>query len=163
MRHLLTKLLLIGLLCPFSAQTAFAQPVRDWRMANEQAILTTYFELLSIPNVSRDNGDTSANVPMLRRLLTEQGFTVTTSADRYPEDANAPVVFARYQAENPRGTLLMYIHYDGQPVNPDLWVHCAPFEPCLVDGERIVDVASTTVFDPEWRIYARSVAVSGVT
>jgi acetylornithine deacetylase/succinyl-diaminopimelate desuccinylase-like protein len=154
--NLFTRMLPIVVACPLLAQSVTAQPVRDWRMANERAILTTYFELLSIPNISRDNGDTSANVPVLRRLLSEQGFTVTTSADRYPEDANAPVVFARYQAENLRGTLLLYIHYDGQPVNRDLWVHCAPFQPCLVDGDRIVDIDSTTVFDPEWRIYARS-------
>ena len=104
-----------------NAQPADSQLIRSWRQSNEQAILNTYFSLLSVPNVSRDNGDTSANVPVLRSLLSEQGFTVTTSADRYPEDANAPVVFARYQADDPIGTLLLYIHYDGQPVNASLW------------------------------------------
>ncbi len=138
------------------AQPVDSQPIRSWRQDNEQAILNTYFSLLRIPNVSRGNGDVSANVPVLRSLLTEQGFTVTTSADRYPEDANAPVVFARYQAEQALGTLLLYIHYDGQPVNPELWIHCQPFEPCLVDGDRIVDINATDTYDPEWRIYARA-------
>ena len=60
-----------------------SQPIRNWRQDNEQNILNTYFSLLGVPNISRGNGDTSANVPVLRSLLTEQGFTVTTSADRY--------------------------------------------------------------------------------
>jgi len=145
---------LLGLIviCPVFAQ----QSVRDWRMDNEQHILDTYFELLSVPNVSRGGIDISDNVPVLRRLLSEQGFTVTTSADRYPEDATAPVVFARYQSEDPAGTLLLYIHYDGQPVNASLWTHCQPFDPCLVGESGVIDVANTPVFDPEWRIYARS-------
>lgn len=130
--------------------------LRAWRRANEKAILSTYFDLLRIPNVSRGNGNVSANVPVLRRLLTEQGFTVTTSADRYPQDANAPVVFARYQAEDALGTLLLYIHYDGQPVNPALWEYCQPFEPCLVSDSGVVDIETTGEFDPNWRIYARS-------
>ncbi len=139
-----------------TAQPADSQPIRNWRQSNEQAILNTYFSLLQIPNISRSNGDVRANVPVLRSLLTDVGFTVSTSADRYPEDANAPVVFARYQAEDALGTLLLYIHYDGQPVNPDLWIHCQPFEPCLVDGDRVVDINATNSLDPEWRIYARS-------
>lgn len=158
MRLALKSLLILTLLsgAAASAQPADSQLIRSWRQSNEQAILNTYFSLLSVPNVSRDNGDTSANVPVLRSLLSEQGFTVTTSADRYPEDANAPVVFARYQADAPVGTLLLYIHYDGQPVNASLWDYCQPFEPCLVGGSGVVDINSATTFDPEWRIYARS-------
>lgn len=146
--------LLMGLL--LTGTVSAQQSVRDWRMANERSIIATYFELLRVPNISSGDTDISANVSVLRALLSAQGFTVTTSADRYPEDAGAPVVFARYQAEDPRGTLLLYAHYDGQPVNPDLWTHCQPFAPCLVNESGVVDVAATTVFDPEWRIYARS-------
>ncbi|MEQ8314894.1 MAG: M20/M25/M40 family metallo-hydrolase [Gammaproteobacteria bacterium] len=154
--HLFLSLLLLLFAANASGQPVDAQSIRNWRQDNEQEILNTYFSLLSVPNVSRDNGDTSANVPVLRSLLTEQGFTVTTSADRYPEDANAPVVFARYQAPDAVGTLLLYIHYDGQPVNPALWEHCQPFQPCLVGESGVVDINATNTFDPNWRIYARS-------
>lgn len=139
------------------AQPASYSSLRDWREANERQIIDEYFSLLRLPNVARGDADVSANADLLRELFTARGFTVTTSADRYPSDASAPLVLARLDVANPVGTLLIYIHYDGQPVDPAQWTHCPPFEPCLVaDGETIELTPSLTSFDPEWRIYARS-------
>mgnify|MGYP003700403979 CR=1 FL=1 len=131
--------------------------LREWRQQNEHAIVQSYFELLRIPNISSDNGDVSANSEELMRRFRNLGFQVSSSAERYPEHALAPVVFARYEVDNPAGTLLLYIHYDGQPVNPALWNHCQPFEPCLIDANGPVSLpAAGQAFDPAWRIQARS-------
>lgn len=138
-----------------------AQPdyrsVREWRMDHERQIIDSYLQLLRLPNVARNDGDVSANADLLVELFRAQGFDVTTSAAVYAEDARAPVVIARYAAQQALGTLLLYIHYDGQPVNAELWTLCPPFEPCLAaDGEVVPLTESLTRIDPDWRIYGRS-------
>lgn len=151
---LIAGLLLAPLL---QAQSATYASVRDWRENHERQIIESYFALLGLPNVARGDADVSANADLLRELFTARGFTVVTSADRYPADANAPLVLARLDVANPVGTLLLYIHYDGQPVDPAQWTHCPPFEPCLVaDAAPLALTPELTSFDPEWRIYARS-------
>ncbi|MBT5219863.1 MAG: M20/M25/M40 family metallo-hydrolase, partial [Woeseia sp.] len=58
-------------------------------------------------------------------------------------------------------TVLIYAHFDGQPVQEENWVY-PPFEPTLLDAPlqsggqpvNIDDVEGD--FDPEWRLYARS-------
>jgi acetylornithine deacetylase/succinyl-diaminopimelate desuccinylase-like protein len=132
-----------------------AEPgVREWRQANEHAILRQYFELLSLPNVARDDADVSANARWLEQAFSNRGFAVQMSADRA-----APVVLATYSVPQPLGTLLFYIHYDGQPVTPSEWTWCPPFKPCLVGPDGVIDPATVTgAFDPEWRLYARSAA-----
>lgn len=154
-----TLLLGCALLAPdLTAQPAGAETsVRSWRTANERAIIDTYLSLLRLPNVARDDGDVSANAALLRTLFEARGFTVTSSADRYPDQARAPVVFAHLTSPAAVGTLLLYIHYDGQPVNPGLWTHCPPFEPCLVGDDGVIPLTDDlTRFDPQWRLYARS-------
>ena len=139
------------------AQTGSYSSVRDWRADHERQLIDTYLELLRLPNVASNDGDVSANAALLTRLFAERGFTVSTSAERYPADARAPVVFARYTATNPLGTLLLYIHYDGQPVTESEWTHCPPFDPCLVgDNGAMALTADLRSFDPQWRIYGRS-------
>src|SRR5690606_9336960 len=92
------------------------------------------------------------NAAHLAELFRKRGFQVETTAD-----STAPVVFARLDAPDPRGTMTLYIHYDGQAVDASEWTHCGPFEPCAVgpQGKVALD-ASVTRFDPDWRVYARS-------
>ncbi|MFM1897314.1 MAG: hypothetical protein RLZZ385_2388 [Pseudomonadota bacterium] len=150
-------LLLVLIPTALYGQAADYRTVRDWRLDHERQIIDTYFELLALPNVARDDGDVSANAHWLVEAMTARGFAVSTSAEPYPNHARAPVVFGRYTATDPEGTLLLYIHYDGQPVDPRQWTFCPPFEPCLVaDGAPLPPDAARQSFDPEWRIYARS-------
>ena len=76
-------------------------------------------------------------------------------------DGAPPIVYGALTVPGATRTLGIYVHYDGQPVDPKAWTH-PPFEPTLYtaameaggkprplpkDGEPI---------DPEWRLYARS-------
>ena len=62
---------------------------------------------------------------------------------------------------NATETILVYAHFDGQPVQEENWAY-GPFTPTLLDapvqeGGQKVDIASVDgAFDPEWRLYARS-------
>ena len=66
------------------------------------------------------------NVEHLAGLFKRRGFTVETTTG-----PGSPVVFASLDAPSPRGTLTLYIHYDGQPVTASEWTRCKPFAPCL--------------------------------
>jgi acetylornithine deacetylase/succinyl-diaminopimelate desuccinylase-like protein len=68
-------------------------------------------------------------------------------------------VFASLDVPSPRGSITLYIHYDGQPVNAAEWTRCKPFAPCLYSATGPVSLdASITTFDPQWRVYGRSAA-----
>ena len=59
-------------------------------------------------------------------------------------------------------TLGIYVHYDGQPVDPDQWTATSPWEPKLYSraieegGEPLPFPGAGEPVDPEWRLYARS-------
>lgn len=75
------------------------------------------------------------------------------------EDA-APVVIGELRSPAATATIGVYVHYDGQPVAPDLWTF-SPFSATLVDrplhdgGQVIEQLDPGAHIDPEWRIYAR--------
>lgn len=131
-----------------AAQSTVAQ----WRMAHEREILDEFIRLLSVPNVARNDADMRRNADLLATMFRRRGFTVETT-----EGPGSPVVFARLDAQPSRGTLTLYIHYDGQPVDSAGWTRCGPFAPCVVgpSGPLTLD-PSVTRFDPEARVYARS-------
>ena len=73
------------------------------------------------------------------------------------DGTGSPVVFASLDVPSPRGTLTLYIHYDGQPVTPSEWTRCKPFAPCLYGPRRPVAATPRAgTFDPQWRVYGRS-------
>jgi acetylornithine deacetylase/succinyl-diaminopimelate desuccinylase-like protein len=92
-------------------------------------------------------------------MLERRGLTATLL-----ETAGNPLVYGELKAPYATRTLLLYAHYDGQPVNPPDWKQPTPFTPILRDG-RMEDggkevqgqgLRALTTFQPDWRIYARS-------
>src|SRR5262249_786395 len=73
-----------------------------------------------------------------------------------------PLVFGERRVPDATRTVLYYIHYDGQPVDPSKWKQAGPFQPILRDGRmedgarEIGNFTSLTRFEDQWRIYARS-------
>ena len=131
-----------------------AAEVRTWRQAHEQDILDGFAQLLSLPNVASDLPDMRRNAAHISGLLQERGFTVSLlEAEGAP-----PAVFAERRTPGADRTLMIYAHYDGQPVNPDDWAS-DPWTPVLRDapvelGGRLLPMAAP--FDPGSRIFARS-------
>lgn len=76
-------------------------------------------------------------------------------------DGASPVVVGELRCPEPTATIGIYVHYDGQPVDPQNWTH-GPFTPRLVsgplhDGGIVLELPGPEDdIDPEWRIYARS-------
>ena len=127
-------------------------------MANEAAIVAELRTLVALPNVATDHGDIRKNADLLVAMFEKRGI-----AARILETPGAPVaVYGELAAPGATRTLLLYAHFDGQPVGtPESWA-TPPFVPVLrmgrlEDGAAVVDWKDAPARLPdEARIYARS-------
>lgn len=148
-----------SLLPAIAALTSAADPspVTAYRQAHEARILRDFAALLAIPNVASDAVNIRRNAEAIRAQLERRGVR----AELWQEEGAPPIVFGELAAAGAERTLGIYVHYDGQPVDPAQWTH-PPFEPTLYDAaiehggkpRPFPEIGDAT--DPEWRIYARS-------
>lgn len=128
------------------------RPIAAWRAQHERQIVDELLQLVSIPNVAGNDADMRRNADLLETLFARRGFTVEKT-----DGPGSPVVFATLDVPSPRGTLTLYIHYDGQPVEASEWTRCKPFVPCIYGPTGPVpNEPARTTFDPQWRVYGRS-------
>ena len=134
---------------PMAAQS----PVATWTAQHQREIVDEFSRLLAIPNVARNDADMRRNAELLKVMFEKRGFAV----ELQQVTSGSPVVLASMDVTPSQGTLTLYIHYDGQPVDSTEWTKCGPFAPCIMapNGKVTLD-ASVKTFDPEARIYARS-------
>jgi len=107
-----------------------------WLEAHRDERLESYFELLRIPSISTLHEHAPDMVRAadwiaaeMRRIGLENVEVSATSGH--------PVVYADWLHAPDAPTILVYCHYDVQPVDPiDLW-ETAPFDPFVKDG-RVV-------------------------
>jgi acetylornithine deacetylase/succinyl-diaminopimelate desuccinylase-like protein len=134
------------------------ESVREYRRAHEHGIIAELTELLAIPNVAADTANIQRNAEHLRAMLERRGVR----ARLLPIEGRGPVVYGELDAPGATRTVIFYCHYDGQPVNPALWVETKPWEPALRTdafergGKRIPFPPPGTPYQDDWRIYARS-------
>lgn len=106
-------------------------------------ILEDLFDLLAQPSISATGEGVAECTDLVERLCGEYGFDETRSVSTPGQPA--VIAHARADVDNPEAalTLLIYGHYDVQPVSPEEWTS-PPFEPTRRDGT-----------DGRERIYAR--------
>jgi len=130
---------------------------RSYRERQGARILREYSELLAIPNVQADPDGLQRTAESIRDALVRRGAV----AELLESDEAPPVIFGRIETPGADRTLGVYVHYDGQPVDPVQWTH-PPFEATLLtrgldEGGRVRPFPEQgEKIDPEWRIYARS-------
>ncbi|MDZ4728490.1 MAG: M20/M25/M40 family metallo-hydrolase [Xanthomonadales bacterium] len=152
--HLLTLLLLSFFQLQFAQASDAASVAREWRQAHEQEIIDGFVELLTIPNVASDTVNIRRNAAFILGLLDPRGF----AAQLLEVEGSPPAVFAERKTPGASKTLLIYVHYDGQPANPEDWTS-DPWTPVLRDkpveqGGQPIPMQAP--FNPESRIFARS-------
>ena len=107
--------------------------MKEYIEENRDRFLEELFSLLRIPSVSsleKHRPDMLECAERLAELLKEAG---ADTADVYPTKGY-PVVFGQKILDPSYGTVLVYGHYDVQPVDPlELW-KSDPFEPEIRDG-----------------------------
>jgi acetylornithine deacetylase/succinyl-diaminopimelate desuccinylase-like protein len=142
---------------PSAQPSGLKQKVDAWVAANQRAIVTELVDLLAIPNVAADRANIRKNATRLREMLARRGLTAEIL-----ETTGNPLVWGEMKAAGATRTLLLYAHYDGQPVNPKDWRQPSPFTPILRagrmedNGAELADLATRATFEADQRIYARS-------
>jgi acetylornithine deacetylase/succinyl-diaminopimelate desuccinylase-like protein len=137
---------------------ALAGRIREYVRHEQPRIVAELVELLQLPNVASDSTSIRANAALLVRMLERRGV-----AARLLESpaGGPPAVFGELRAPGATGTLVLYAHYDGQPVRTAEWA-TPPWEPTLRAAPgRLTDPviplpgARDTV-SSDARLYARS-------
>ncbi|MCI0517012.1 MAG: hypothetical protein L0Y45_04175, partial [Woeseiaceae bacterium] len=87
-----------------------------WRVDREQEIVNDFISLLAIPNVASNLPDMEQNAAYIVGILKQRGFET-----RVLEEGGAPYVYAELSAAGASETVLIYAHFDGQPVQEEDW------------------------------------------
>nr|NIR48320.1 M20/M25/M40 family metallo-hydrolase [candidate division KSB1 bacterium]NIR73061.1 M20/M25/M40 family metallo-hydrolase [candidate division KSB1 bacterium]NIS23834.1 M20/M25/M40 family metallo-hydrolase [candidate division KSB1 bacterium]NIT70758.1 M20/M25/M40 family metallo-hydrolase [candidate division KSB1 bacterium]NIU24480.1 M20/M25/M40 family metallo-hydrolase [candidate division KSB1 bacterium] len=130
--------------------------VREYRAENELAILNELFEFVAIPNVASDTENIERNAKHLVAMLEKRGL----AAQILRADGGSPAVYGELNVPGAERTVVVYMHYDGQPVNAEKW-DSEPWQPVFRKPKGAKEIEPSNLqspVDPEGRIYARSVS-----
>ena len=121
------------------------------------ARLESYKEFLRIPSISA----LPEHAPDVRRAAEWLADALRTAGLEHvavEETSFHPVVYADWLHAEGAPTVLVYGHYDVQPVDPlDLWTS-PPFEPVVVDGRMLARGAA----DDKGQIHAHAMAAAAI-
>ena len=107
--------------------------MKQYIAENQDRFLNELFELLRIPSVSSQSAHKDDMVTCANKLVELLLAAGADSAQVYPTKGH-PVVFGEKRFDPSRPTILVYGHYDVQPVDPiELW-KSNPYEPEIRDG-----------------------------
>jgi acetylornithine deacetylase/succinyl-diaminopimelate desuccinylase-like protein len=168
----LVAALILAVLAPArtaTADEALRRRVRAFRVAHEVDIVRELMGFLTIPNVGGDRANLRRNADHLVQLLAERGIRARLLAS---PAGGPPAVYGELRTPGARRTVVMYAHYDGQPVAPAEWAS-DPWTPVLrrtLGGEIVPlpapgqQAGSSSApgapaapgIDPELRVWARS-------
>ena len=141
-----------------SSDSALREAVNRYRHAHEAEILAEFRALLAIPNLASDSVNIRRNAAAITAMLQRRG--ITTRLLESPA-GGPPVVYGELWTPGATRTVVLYAHYDGQPVEAGKWA-TPPWEPTLRDGplehggKPVPFPTGSGTTGPEWRIYARS-------
>src|SRR3954469_16953955 len=127
---LATALLLSAAATGAQQPSVFRAPIDAYRRAHETEILREFRDLLAIPNLASDSANIRRNADAIVAMLVRRGATaqLLTSPEGGP-----PAVFGELRTPGATRTVVLYAHYDGQPVEAARWA-TPPWEPTLRDG-----------------------------
>lgn len=131
--------------------------VAEHRRNHEMAVMDELRELLAMPNVASDVNDIRRNAQHLVRMLERRGVRARV----LELDGAPPAVYGELTTPGATRTVVLYAHFDGQPVDGPGW-RTDPWQPTLVAGRleagaRVVPwTEASPPLDDEWRVYGRS-------
>ncbi|MFN2288127.1 MAG: hypothetical protein ABR578_07300, partial [Chromatocurvus sp.] len=138
LRHLyhlrrLAALTLLWSASGLAAASAVNDAVEEHLASRGAQMLTEFRELLSLPNVSTSTADMQENAEWISAYIDRRGFK-----SRIVSAGGAPYIIAERPAPGATKTVLIYAHYDGQPVEPANW-KTPPFVPTLKAAGDTID------------------------
>ncbi len=155
--------LLFLLSCAFvfsvQPQSASVQKVSEYSRLHEADIMNEFISFLSIPNVASDSVNIRRNADFIMNMMKKRGIgnVQLLNADN---PSAPPAVYGEVKVPGAISTIVLYAHYDGQPVNPLQWAKgLDPFIPKLFSGRIDKDAKEIAIppdaYQPDYRIYAR--------
>ena len=113
-------------------------------------------EFIAIPNDALNADHITDNLIWLKKKFNARGFNTTEL-----ETSNHPLFFAALPMDDNKPTLLLYMHFDGQSVDPSKWGQSNPYKMVLkkpTDGgfEEVPYSELDDDIDYSWRIFGRS-------
>ncbi|MSU23319.1 MAG: M20/M25/M40 family metallo-hydrolase [Opitutus sp.] len=155
--------MVLSLTAPAFGASPLQEKVRTWRVAHERELIDEYRELLAIPNITVDRANIRRNADFIVAMMKRRGIAGRLLT--LPSPNSNPVVFGEVKVPGATRTLVLYAHYDGQPVNPAQWAPgWEPFAPKFATGPveqggKIVEGwKSGDPIDPQWRLTGRGAA-----
>ena len=113
-------------------------------------------EFIAIPNDALDHSDINRNLSWLTKKFNERGFNSSV----LPTEGES-LFFAALPMQDDKPTILFYMHFDGQSVDPSKWDQPDPYKVVLKAKEN--DIWKTHSFDDlkedvnyDWRLFGRS-------
>jgi acetylornithine deacetylase/succinyl-diaminopimelate desuccinylase-like protein len=107
---------------------------KDYQDKNKDRFLNELLELLRIPSISaksENKEDMKRCAEAVKQRLLEAG---AGKVDIYPTEGH-PIIYGEKIIDPSKPTVLVYGHYDVQPVEPlNLW-KTGPFDPTIIDGK----------------------------
>ena len=113
---------------------------------------------VAIPNNSLNTEDIKANIQWLTNEFNKRGFNSTILTTE-----GEPLFFASLPMKDDQPTVLFYMHFDGQPVDPAKWSQVNPYGVVLkvLQGDTWMERPWSDLqqeINPDWRIFGRSVS-----
>src|SRR5437870_2738985 len=133
--------------------------VRDYRRAHERQIIDEFTRLLAIPNVASDHENIRRNAEFIREMMQRRGLNPQLLEANSKD--TPPAVYGEWKTPGATHSVILYAHYDGQPVDPKQWTASPPFQPtwrsaAMEAGGQIVTLPANGEINPEWRLYGRA-------
>ncbi|MBS1656120.1 MAG: dipeptidase, partial [Bacteroidetes bacterium] len=111
-----------------------SQVWKEYQEKNKERFLNEMLDLLRIPSISaksENKNDMQRCAELVKQRLLDAGCD---KAEVMPTDGH-PVVYGEKIIDSSKPTVLVYGHYDVQPVEPlELW-HSGPFDPVIKEGK----------------------------
>lgn len=113
-------------------------------------------DFVAIPNDALNADDIDDNIFWLKKQFNERGFNTS----ELPTE-NLPLFFAATPMQDGKPTVLIYMHFDGQSVDPSKWQQPDPYKVVLKKPsdngfETIAFEELGDDIDYEWRLFGRS-------
>lgn len=136
----------------------FRAQLQEYRDTHAVETIDLLRQFMKLPNVSTDQENIRLNASFLLEQFEQRGARM----ELLEVPGANPVLYGEINTPGAERTVMIYAHFDGQPVNPTRWTTTEPFTPALYSasirkgGSEIDWPTQGDSIDPDWRIYGRS-------